>query len=197
MFFNLGKLDRIRTRAYCTIHYIILRQFAHCTWYKKHHHHPPPYKYESVKIFDKNVQKQERASYLTTTNQQHSNSFYTPTPTLPVSLSHPAAPLCPILRAFSHLELCRSRLATGSDPFSLGLGARSAVALTLSRVWWRSTATRRATRETWLSDAHLMHSKSAMVRGAVSKQEQYVGAEGQKKQIKCVRASDTAPKLRG
>lgn len=114
----------------------------------------------------------------------HSNT--TPHPRL--SLSHPAAPLCPILSAFSHLELCRSRLATGSAPFSLGLGARSAVALTLSRVWWRSTATRRATRDTWLSEAHLIHSKSTIVGAAAVCSGSMADSS---------RVSDTAPVVRG
>ena len=60
-----------------------------------------------------------------------------------------------MLRALLHFELWTSRLATGSVPSSLGLGASREMALSLERVRWRSTDTRLATRETWLSDAHL------------------------------------------
>lgn len=79
-------------------------------------------------------------------------------------MAHPAAPLCPMLRALPHFELCTSRLATGSVPSSLGLGASSEMALSLDRVRCRSTDTRLATRDTWLSEAHLRGEQKNMTR---------------------------------
>jgi len=75
--------------------------------------------------------------------------------------AYPAAPLCPMLRALPHLELWTSRLATGSVPSSRGLGASSEMAFSLDRVRCRSTDTRLATRDTWLSEAHLQPRRRA------------------------------------